>query len=1566
MSGDVDFSSPVASSGVDFSHPVTATATADVDFSHPIDSQPVHEITPSPADLAHANAAFPLNPSEVYARSPALENNDYSKPTQWAQGQTPYQQQTMTGNAAKAIAYEPVSQISDIGLRALGGEAEGNPYAKNRPQLDTGAVGLARKATGAIGQGLAMMNPVGLVGLSSAYAAAAYNDARKQGVPVDRAVGEAAVQGATQFFLGKLIGGGGGAMGKTVARAMNIPQFAANVAASTGKMTLFNAGAGLAQNLAHHMSGATPEKWADVIEGSKDAPAMVQNLVFATLGASHEFMAARHESVVQRALETAAKTNTEAARLLNYQESTPAAPTTPAPTAPDQPIQAEPGAAGAVAKPQTEAEQVAALTALQAQQLKDNPAALAPGPGSGEPQEASNAVQEPSSKVVDARPRPGNGGAVGEGNAQGKAAPARQGEQVGTAQAPGAGQVGAKHEEVAAPPPASPDAQPVAPPKESVRGAGEAAGKAERFRIGQVRDNLDQLAHQDPRGSHIAAINQQLESMRGSQYEHAGKEGDLGEAFRLHPDDLKNLSMFDRRRLQKYVNEDEATAQREKFGAQYDRAKEELIRGKTAHFKDTVQSILNDKSGQYSGADKLQAFLHQTWEGLTPAQKAKPVEFIDPAGQPSGTKVRIHGDTFTIEHTDQGTVVKDGITLHDPGKLPIEAGSRDPGKGAPAELGDFNPDEGKPVTTGVFGQPDAATGKKSGALFGENYAPKPEGSGAQQADDAFRAGQTPQDKETTPMFALGAGLVPHNLEEADRISSPPPNDPSVVAHVKALGSHIASLFASDDLPRLLRASAKTANAFAAHASSFARSFTMPRAMLADAFPEHYRTPEGRTKIARMWRALSVDNLRGTAAALQRLMTTDTQRIRDAEQNLAQVKSRGGMSGGTSEADTREQARALKQADQAKRDLVQHTKDAKAASQGAERLLQGWFGGDDTKYHAELNDVELKDMMQKYAKHVEQPLDRMRTGLGEELGARGLETGIHIPMPDATEKNKAHGGPVLEAVRKLGNLMAFNVAKDPLSEHRAGTGQYSDDAEWAIGQAIRFRLSQSTKLDALRTGESEGVLKMVTGDEPGPKGMVFVDKATVPHQNDEGENVRSPVNVYCKPELVSEIRHALNTDMGAQMGPLARAINFVQVATGADFVTHTVNQVRILSQAQGMDSVMREIGRKFPGARTLDSIVQIAQVRNAIAKDSPAIRKEIDWLTSNAMTRHIGSEPGGKEGGHGVRAWVQHQIELNDLAVRISTSRMYEHLAKIDPTLNTVEGRRRWVNQLGQYNSRLQGNLTRLAKGYGISPFVVAGRAMTKAGIRAVTGSPGIKVADPALAVKMRALNMLGGTVGAAAMAASFNYLRTGRLVPPAGVPITAIALGKQDDNGNERYIDLDPWVGRGLGALGGKALQRAMNPSNSMQRGMRGRSENASQMMYDAAIDIAGAQARPWMGPFLTAGWMAATGKTEPLVAGQAPGMQVVPQHGTMTTLKNNVVQAMRQTSPYIPAAIKSVEGHVGYPTPETRDSPYLGTLIGQTLSRPWGVEVPTLPKSEDEEATPKNHQFGPRIPKPR
>lgn len=573
------------------------------------------------------------------------------------------------------------------------------------------------------------------------------------------------------------------------------------------------------------------------------------------------------------------------------------------------------------------------------------------------------------------------------------------------------------------------------------------------------------------------------------------------------------------------------------------------------------------------------------------------------------------------------------------------------------------------------------------------------------------------------------------------------------------------------------------------------------------------------------------------------------------------------------------------------------------------------------------DKKLSTNIDRWKKIVNPEMDRLynemkrvdpstqREGRGRVFGARiNLLPGNRaLEMASFADQSK----PMPEAVTS--NYRNPNVKRDPFMRSAKLTGRnYSTDAQAVLTNVLGPRLNEVTKLRLYDALVRKGVAVETEPGEAPPKDIQGQKTSRlaikVPQTSDvTGKTTIVEKNLYVRADLASEIRNVLNTDMKMPSNPMAKPLTQIQLAQLTDMTAHLKNVHSVLATAPATRSAWTDALRRMPVIGTVDSVTRIVGVTREIMSDSPKIRAEMADMAKMGLIRPEYPLTGIQKITRG-----QQIIHTVDTASRVIMNRFFDNMLEAGRVKDTPENRASFVQQIGEYNSRLMGRLMRGAKESGFSPFVVAGRNFNRQAVRQLTGAPGVEASSLGEAAKMRAVNITSGLVAASVLPALLNVATTGSMGGRAGTPIGAWDLGKDEENGRHRVIDLMQIIGlrRGLRATGANALVEGMRQGQSMD-----------EILGHARDDVASTAAHPWIGPALGFAYQSLTGRRIDLRGGPEPPVAQNVGGGGRQTLEN-ARTALEAQNPLLYGALSPLIG-----TEEDKQDSYLKRL-GKGLAK--------------------------------
>jgi hypothetical protein len=275
-------------------------------------------------------------------------------------------------------------------------------------------------------------------------------------------------------------------------------------------------------------------------------------------------------------------------------------------------------------------------------------------------------------------------------------------------------------------------------------------------------------------------------------------------------------------------------------------------------------------------------------------------------------------------------------------------------------------------------------------------------------------------------------------------------------------------------------------------------------------------------------------------------------------------------------------------------------------------------------------------------------------------------------------------------------------------------------------------------------------------------------------------------MYIQRDLVSQVKQILDTTEHPEANPLFSGFNAIQLAAPTDAIVHSKNIVGAVTLALGRDSAMEDVINKIPILNSKNAIQEIYAVLKEIEADTPEIRRE-----KYEIARMSGLRPHFDQGGiMRLLSKPQHDfLYYTDMAARIIMSRRYKNLIKRGAE-DSAEAKIDFINQIGEYNRRLMNRFEANMRDWGMSPFVVAGRAMNRFSRRVVLMSPGFKTKNAEAEVKAR-LIQASGLAMATLIPSMVNLITTGSIWGRPGTPIGAIDFGSNFDTSDDKHRVLD-------------------------------------------------------------------------------------------------------------------------------------------------------------------------------
>lgn len=525
-------------------------------------------------------------------------------------------------------------------------------------------------------------------------------------------------------------------------------------------------------------------------------------------------------------------------------------------------------------------------------------------------------------------------------------------------------------------------------------------------------------------------------------------------------------------------------------------------------------------------------------------------------------------------------------------------------------------------------------------------------------------------------------------------------------------------------------------------------------------------------------------------------------------------------------------------------------------------------------------------------------EAMKLDPDAELPARGLQTGARINL-NFVREGESIGPNVFEgktpSATPRGVLSNVLQRRSPFGRLAKGTAEaYRPSYQDAMRNTYsrQLEIANRNKFDRMMVEAGHAVI-----DRPGKQDEIriggegvsrFEIKRTVIQS--DGQRIPAFQDIYVRKSLAAEYHHALNLDPRYHLGvltPAVRLINGLSLAGLAEMSAHMGNLSQALFLRPGVTQhFWSEIGLSALGRA--DAFLAVGR---ALWKFTAEDKARIRELSEIGALR----EPHGSQSNLDPRKWGGKVIEWADLHTRVQMDRMYQNLAEQGLVPKTETARREFVNQVGQYNRKAQGQFIHMLRDTGVAPFVTAGRAFNVLSLRTALLNPGVETTGfgSRLAVAATMASKVGGTL---AIIATTNYLissarnpdHKGSVFGRPGIPLGAIDLGFNDKNGRPMYLDL-------ANIMGLKRVARVI--------GVRGAAEALKGhlpfgLVFEAAMrDIGNAWSAPYIGPVTRTFSLAVSGKqpaigvprTAPVVP---PGQNQFVQNAKTAAIEMNPIMA--------------------------------------------------------------------------
>lgn len=527
-------------------------------------------------------------------------------------------------------------------------------------------------------------------------------------------------------------------------------------------------------------------------------------------------------------------------------------------------------------------------------------------------------------------------------------------------------------------------------------------------------------------------------------------------------------------------------------------------------------------------------------------------------------------------------------------------------------------------------------------------------------------------------------------------------------------------------------------------------------------------------------------------------------------------------------------------------------------------LRGSPFADEASYQTFLARPDVQQAIDRYKTlwdQTQEPLFKLASDLdpATSLATRGKQTGARVnlfpleagqPVPRTGVVGGGGGG----------NLLATLHRKTSLRLQAKGTGdEYVIDLADMMRNSYdkKYAIAKKNQMDKLLIDNGDAVL--VKGNEKAPE-LKGEPTEKLPFQRmtivtKEGDVIPASRDLWVRQSLFSEYRALHAVDLAGKIPILTKMVGEpltrASLAGLAEGSIHFSNLLTGLFTRPGptsnllLNSVLKLGARADIWAATIPRVLYRSFVQNN--------QHIADLAELGALKRPYSGSPMSK------------LLSRVDVAVRTIMDDTFTGLAREGVFTDTPANRRDFVNQVGQYNMRLQGPLMRLLRQSQVGPFATAGRAFNVLGVRTLALSPGAKATTLGNAIALRG-EALAGWIGAATIPAVWNYWRTGSVFGTPGTPLGHLDLGTDETTGKHRTFPLSGILGydRALRVTGVRGVVE------SKRIGLT--TPDALQQSFN---DVANAFVAPALGPAMRAGITIGTGRLA-MLPGDRPNPNII------------------------------------------------------------------------------------------
>lgn len=515
--------------------------------------------------------------------------------------------------------------------------------------------------------------------------------------------------------------------------------------------------------------------------------------------------------------------------------------------------------------------------------------------------------------------------------------------------------------------------------------------------------------------------------------------------------------------------------------------------------------------------------------------------------------------------------------------------------------------------------------------------------------------------------------------------------------------------------------------------------------------------------------------------------------------------------------------------------------------------------DEASYQAFLKEPTTQEAVNRHIDAWQQiidPMYRLSASIDPNvpLPTRGAQTGARISL-FAVEPGEVV--PSNAVMAENPNLRATYKKRSVFARKATGASEhyvldYLDVMANRIGRDLEIANKNAYEKRLIENGDA-----VIALSGKGPQSIKDEPVVRVPHkatmlafQAEDGTTkyIARPQDLYLRKSIAKEYLAAAdplkNLFNDTAIYRLGRGFSSAALAGLTDATVHLSNLATVLFTRPStgirnpiMDTMLSAFGR-------MD--VPVTVVR-ALFKGFQKNSEQLKQLSEMAQI-------GALRAPHPTRNPLSKLIQWADKTTRLVLDDTYQDLAKAGLVENTETARREFVNQVGQYNKRLQGLYARTLRQTGISPFITAGKTFNTLGIRNLLLQPGVKGTSALAAGQLKAA-IAAKWVGSLVLIGAANYLFTrnkgGGVMGRPGTPVGRIDTGLNFKDGRPKTIPALDLIGFGR-SLRGSGLRGVI------QSKMLGLDNQAA--VDSAARDIINTWISPVAGPPLRFALGAATG----------------------------------------------------------------------------------------------------------